>query len=70
MPELSDEVVLSKFKHIYEQYFDQVEIRRDGENIRFIHARYSHPRFKRNWAPTLFCGLRVQCEPAPAAKAL
>lgn len=63
MPELSDEFITEKFAHLYEQYFDRFEVRRDGEGNRFIHAEYSHPRFKRTWVPQLFCGLRVHCAP-------
>lgn len=68
-PELSDDFVLTKFKHIYEQYFtkDRVEIRKDGEGKRFIHAQYEHPRFKHSWVPGSFCGVRVECVPACAA---
>ncbi len=73
MPELTDEFVREKFAHIYEQYFDRFEIRRDGEGNRYIHAEYSHPRFKRTWVPIRFSGLRVHCVPteegAPSHKA-
>jgi len=70
MPELTDEFVNEKFAHIYEQYFDRFEIRRDGNGVRYIHAEYSHPRFKRTWVPVKFCGLRVHCAPTeePATK--
>lgn len=63
---LSDDFILGKFKHLYEQYFDgaRIEIRTDGDGERFIYAEYTHPRFKQNWLPGSFCGLRVQCEPA------
>ena len=66
MPELTDEFVTEKFAHLYEQYFDKFEIRTDGEGKRFIHAEYSHPRFKRTWLPQVFCGLRVHCVPTEA----
>jgi hypothetical protein len=73
VPELSDEFVREKFAHIYEQYFDRFEIRRDGEGNRYIHAEYSHPRFKRTWVPIRFSGLRVHCVPteesSPSRKA-
>lgn len=64
--DLTDEVILNKFKHIYEQYFDRVDIRRDGQNARFIHGEYSHPRFKRDFVPVMFCGVRVECHRSPA----
>lgn len=64
---LSDVFILERFKHLYEQYFGgaRIEIRTDGEGERFIFAEYTHPRFKHSWLPGTFCGLRVQCEPAP-----
>lgn len=66
MPELSDEFVVSRFKHLYEQYFvpGSIEIRRDGEGKRFLHALYAHPRFKHSWLPGTFCGLAVEVAPA------
>ncbi|MCC6573039.1 MAG: hypothetical protein IT462_04535 [Planctomycetes bacterium] len=67
MTDLTDADVLKKFNHIYEQYFAKVEMRADGENIRFIHAEYNHPRFKRDWIPLLFCGVRVECQPTGVA---
>lgn len=63
MPDLSDNFINEKFAHLYEQYFDKFEIRKDGEDNRFIHAEYSHPRFKRTWVPQVFCGIRVHCVP-------
>lgn len=64
---LTDSFILERFKHLYEQFFDggRIEIRTDGEGERYIFAEYTQPRFKRSWLPTLFCGLRVVCEPAP-----
>lgn len=69
MPELTDQFIRERFAHLYEQFFDRFEIRRDGEGNRFVHAEYSHPRFKRTWLPTLFCGIAVHCVPSenPAA---
>lgn len=61
--EVDDKTVLERFRHIFEQYFDHCEIRLDGEKIRYIHAEYSHPRFKKSWVPVQFCGLRVHCVP-------
>lgn len=64
---LSDEFILARFKHLYEQYFDggRLEIRVDGEGARSIYAEYTHQRFKHSWLPRTFCGIRVQCEPSP-----
>ncbi len=64
---LSDAFIMERFKHIYEQYFDggRIDIRTDGEGERYLYAEYTQPRFKHSWVPALFCGLRVQCEPAP-----
>ena len=67
MPELTDDFVTEKFAHMFEQYFDRFELRTDGEGTRFIHAQYSHPRFKRTFVPQLFCGLRVHCVPTETA---
>jgi hypothetical protein len=66
VPELTDEFIREKFAHLYEQYFDRFEIRTDGEGKRYIHAEYSHPRFKRTWVPIVFCGIRVHCVPTEA----
>lgn len=63
MAELSDAFIRERFAHLYEQFFDRFEIRKDGEGNRFIHAEHSHPRFKRTWVPTLFCGIAVHCVP-------
>ena len=63
VPELTNEFINERFAHLFEQYFDRFEIRTDGEGSRYIHAEYSHPRFKRTWLPQLFCGLRVRCVP-------
>lgn len=67
MPELSDEFVLARFKHLFEQFFDSVEMRLDGEGRRYLHCEYSHPRYKRSWVPALFCGLTVHCAPSQKA---
>ena len=66
MPELTDDFISEKFAHLYEHYFDRFEVRRDGEGKRFIHAEYSHPRYKRTFVPQVFCGLRVHCTPSDA----
>lgn len=64
MPQLTDEFVLQRFAHLYEQYFETFDVRVDGEGERYIHAEYSHPRFKRSWLPIKFCGIRVHCAPS------
>lgn len=69
MAELSDEFINERFTHMFEQYFDRFEIRRDAEGKRFLHCEYSHPRFKRTFVPTLFCGLAVHCVPTEKAAA-
>lgn len=69
MAELSDEFIRQRFAHLYEQFFDRFEVRKDGEGKSFIHAEYSHPRFKRTWVPTLFCGVPVHCVPTEKAAA-
>ena len=61
--EPDNDFVIERFRHIYEQYFDLIEIRTDGEGKRIIFCEYSHPRFKRTWAPMKFCGLPVTCKP-------
>ncbi|MBX3474642.1 MAG: hypothetical protein KF754_09690 [Planctomycetes bacterium] len=63
MPELADDFIHQRFAHLYEQFFDRFEIRKDGQGNRFIHAEHSHPRFKRTWVPTVFCGIPVHCVP-------
>ncbi len=62
--ELTNEFINERFTHLYEQYFDRFEIREDADGERYIHAEYSHPRFKRTWIPMKFCGLRVHCAPS------
>ena len=66
---LTDEDILAKFGHIYEQYLDRFEIRLDGEGERLIYAEHSHPRYKRTWLPQKFCGLPVRCVPSAAKPA-
>jgi hypothetical protein len=64
VPQLTDEFVLQRFAHLYEQFFDSFEIRVNGEGERYIHAEHSHPRFKRSWVPVKFCGVPVHCAPS------
>lgn len=67
MADLSDDFVLKRFAHLYEQYFDRFSMRRDAEGNRFLHCEFSHPRFKRTFVPVLFCGVPVHCVPTEKA---
>ena len=63
MPKLENDDISKKFGNVYEQYFDSFDIRLDGDEQPYIHAEYSHPRFKRTWIPVKFCGIPVHCAP-------
>ena len=63
MATIDNKSICEKFGHLYEQYFDKFDVRTDGDDKPFIHAEYSHPRFKRTWIPVLFCGIPVHCAP-------
>ncbi|MBK9975758.1 MAG: hypothetical protein IPP14_13385 [Planctomycetes bacterium] len=67
MADLSDDFVLTRFAHLYDQYFDRFAIRRDAEGNRFLHCEFSHPRFKRTFVPVVFCGVAVRCVPTEKA---
>ncbi|MHC4840140.1 MAG: hypothetical protein ACYTDT_04155 [Planctomycetota bacterium] len=67
MAKLDNDKITENFAKLYEQYFDSFDVRLDGDDQPYIHAEYSHPRFKRTWIPVLFCGIPVHCAPTSSS---